>query len=186
MNPRARLRRRLLAFAALGALHAPGLLAASRPPGEHITSLLPGAQLVGAGRYTWLGLAIYDAALYAPAGRFASEGPYALELTYARAFKGTAIAERSIEEMRRQGSGVEGRVDTWRARLDALFPDVARGDTLTGVLTRDGDAAFFHNARPIGRIDDPALARSFFGIWLDPQTSAPNLRARLTGSARNS
>jgi hypothetical protein len=185
MTPHGRLRRRLLTVATLGTLPASHLLAASRPPGEHITSLLPGAQLVGAGRYTWLGLAVYDAALYAPAGRFASEGPYALELTYARAFKGAAIAERSIEEMRRQGPGIEGRAEAWRARLDALFPDVARGDTLTGVLTRYGDAAFFHNARPIGRIDDTALARSFFGIWLDPQTSAPNLRARLTGSARN-
>jgi hypothetical protein len=40
-------------------------------------------------------------------------------------------------------------------------------------------ARFFFNEQPIGEIDDPAFARAFFAIWLDPRTSEPSLRSAL-------
>ena len=39
--------------------------------------------------------------------------------------------------------------------------------------------------KPTGQVDDPAFARRFFGIWLDPRTRDPELRTRLlTGPDR--
>jgi hypothetical protein len=43
--------------------------------------------------------------------------------------------------------------------------------------------AFFHNDKPIGRIDDADFASAFFLIWLDERTAAPSLRASLLRGA---
>ena len=42
-------------------------------------------------------------------------------------------------------------------------------------------AEFFYRDASIGTIEDPQFARAFFSIWLDPRTSAPDLRAALLG-----
>jgi hypothetical protein len=42
---------------------------------------------------------------------------------------------------------------------------------------------FSFNGKPIGEIKDPEFARLFFGIWLSPQTSAPEMRRELLGLA---
>lgn len=185
MNTKGVVRRRLVA--ACAAAWVPAAVRASTEPaaGAHILAALPGAQLVGAGRYTWFGLKIYEVALFAPNARYEERGPFALELTYARAFKGRAIAERSLEEMRRAADLDDATAERWLALLAALFPDVARGDRLTGVLRQDGTAPLFHNGRDLGRIDTPALTHAFFAIWLGHRTSAPGLRARLIGAARD-
>ena len=161
------------AFASAPAIEAP----------EYVRVLVPQARLVGAGRFTWLGFRAYDAALYAPAGRYTSDAPYALELTYARAFSGGDIAERSIDEIRKLGDANESEISDWLAVLRRLFPDVREGDRLVGVSPRTGAAPFFHNGRPVGAISDVRLQHAFFAIWLDPRTSAPALRARLIGAA---
>ena len=172
---------RILALAALCA----GISHAQPPsapePGVHIRALIPAAQLVGAGRYTWFGFHAYDAALYADGGRYTDKAGFALELTYARNFKGSAIAERSIGEIGKLGFGQESELDQWRSTLAQIFPDVKPGDRLTGVSPALGPAQFFHNGRAIGSLDDDKLRRAFFAIWLDARTSAPDLRARLLG-----
>jgi hypothetical protein len=65
--------------------------------------------------------------------------------------------------------------------MRALFPDVAAGDTLTGVHLPERGARFFHNGRLLGEIRDPQFSRAFFAIWLDPRTREPSLRAALLG-----
>jgi hypothetical protein len=42
-------------------------------------------------------------------------------------------------------------------------------------------ARFWRNGAPLGEVADPAFSRAFFSIWLDPRTSAPELRAALLG-----
>jgi hypothetical protein len=49
---------------------------------------------------------------------------------------------------------------------------------------RPGEGAtFYQQDIETGRIDD-ALARSFFGVWLDPRTSEPTLRQALLGEKK--
>jgi hypothetical protein len=40
---------------------------------------------------------------------------------------------------------------------------------------------FFVNAKATGEMRDAELARLFFGIWLSPNTSEPQLRQTLLG-----
>jgi hypothetical protein len=139
-------------------------------------------QPVGQGTLTWLGLRIYDAALWAPNGDVDFERPFALVLRYARALDGASIAERSIEEIERLGAGSAAQRAAWAARLRAIVPDVAAGDRVTGVHRPGQGARFYLNGRLLDEVADPAFSRAFFSIWLDPRTRVPELRAALIGA----
>jgi hypothetical protein len=152
-------------------------------PAPYVRNLIPDAQIVGGGRLTWFGLHAYDAALYSANARYVEGAPFALQLTYARKFKGALIAERSIAEIRRLDLAQEQELANWQGILGGLFPDVAPGDRLTGVSLGNGHLRFFHNGRELGTITNEQLRRAFFSIWLDPRTSAPDLRRKLLGDA---
>ncbi len=140
-------------------------------------------RLLGQARMRWFGLTIYDVRLWAPEppGRDWWTRPLALELEYARSLKGRDIAERSLQEMRRQQSIAPADATRWLARMQALFPDVRAGDRLSGRLRPGEGAEFFFNDAPLATLDEPLFARLFFGIWLSEQTSEPALRAQLLG-----
>lgn len=65
------------------------VLAVSTGPAGAVRELAPperyALQPVGQGTFSWLGLRIYDAALWAPDGRFDFSRPFALVVRYARA-----------------------------------------------------------------------------------------------------
>lgn len=149
-------------------------------PPPSIASLLPDARLAGEGELRWLGLRIYSARLWVgPAGIVLdtpAARPMALELSYHTALRGETIVESSVREIARLGVGDAAQRGQWEAAMMRLFPDVARGDRLTGVVDSGRGTRFLHNDRPIGSIADPAFTRAFFSIWLDERTQAPSLR----------
>lgn len=157
--------------------------AAALPVPAHIVQHIADARLSGEGRLTWFGLRVYDARLYVPAvGLNLAEldtQPFALHLTYARKLDGQAIAERSRDEMEKLGAGSEEQRAAWLREMIRIFPDVAAGQTLTGIHLASGVTRFFYDGRLAGEIGDPAFGRAFFAIWLDPRTSAPKLRTEL-------
>lgn len=136
----------------------------------------------------YFGLRIYEARLWAQgiavnAANWAAT-PLALELTYARSLDGKDIAKRSLVEMRRQVEISTANAEKWLAEMEAAFPDVKAGDRISGVVTEPGSAIqFFINGKPGRKVADAAFARHFIGIWLAPQTSEPELRKALLGSA---
>lgn len=172
--------------AAACCLAAPGVRARAEPPPAEVAGALPTARLIGQARMTWWGLRVYDARLWGPqpfeAGAYADQS-FALVLHYLRALEGGAIAQRSLEEMRRIGPVDAERAERWLAAMRAAFPDVRAGDRLTGVHRPGGPVAFFSNGRPTAQVEPGEFARLFFGIWLSPRTSQPDLRARLLGLA---
>lgn len=151
---------------------------------DYIRTAVPAAEPVGKGRLTVMFWDVYDAVLYAPQGRFSEKRPFALSLTYLRDLKGRAIADRSTEEMRSLGFTDEIRLATWHSQMRRIFPDVSNGTTLTGVYTGEGHSVFYRDGREVGRITDPEFGNYFFRIWLDENTSAPDLRAQLLGDGR--
>ena len=38
---------------------------------------------------------------------------------------------------------------------------------------------FFKNGAPTGEVNEPGFAQDFFGVWLSPNTSEPDLRKSL-------
>ena len=149
---------------------------------------LPNATLGGNARFTFLGIGVYDASLWVTPGF--SVGDYdrhafALTLSYLRDFSGAAIADRSVAEMRRQPGPAEASLDTWARRMREVFPDVRKGDRLTGIH-RPGEGARFHaNGQLAGSIADAEFSRRFFGIWLSAQTSDSRLRDALAAPGAN-
>jgi hypothetical protein len=160
-------------------------IASSRPePGTlppTVASLAPDLRPQGGGELRWLGLPIYDGYFWSEAPEFSVTRPFALDLTYRRDLVGEKIAERSVDEIAKLGFGSAEDRARWGEAMRRIFPDVKRGDRLIGVNLPGRGASFFHNGKPIGAIDDPAFARAFFGIWLDPRTSRPDFRKLLLG-----
>lgn len=136
----------------------------------------------GSGEFRWFGFTVYEATLWAGEG-VAPRPPLALQLTYRRAIAGQAIAEASIEQMRRFGPN-EAQLARWGEQLSGLFPDVKAGDRILGQQLPD-QARFFHNERALGVIDGSDFATAFFAIWLDARTSEPALRAALLARPRS-
>lgn len=150
---------------------------------DAIRGNVPHAEVVGTGRMTFLLWDLYDATLHAPDGNWDADAPYALTLSYLRDLRGRSIALTSTEEIRRLGEVEEGRIESWREQMEAIFPDVSDGVSLTGIRDEAGSALFYRDSALIGRVDDPDFSRLFFGIWLDERTIAPDLRAELLGGA---
>lgn len=154
---------------------------AAAPP-SFVQQALPAAALLGQGQMRFLGLRIYDARLWVgPQFKAADFGDYplALELSYHRAFKGAAIAQRSIDEIERQGELPPAQAQRWLKVLTALLPDVQSGDRLTGLYQPGRGMRFWRGEQLLGVTDDAELARRFFAIWLSPRTSEPGLRSAL-------
>jgi hypothetical protein len=161
-----------------------GLRAQPAVPPE-VEAELPGATLRGSGRMTFLGLHIYDIRLWTAEGF----GDYAvsrlgLEIEYARSLVGKLIADRSLSEMKRAGDIADDTAERWLAAMRHAFPNVKKGDRITGVHQPGVAARFFVNGAFKDDIRDAEFARRFFGIWLAPQTSEPRLREQLLGLAK--
>lgn len=154
------------------------ILAAAVSPLAALASSDPTAGLKrwGSGEFRRFGFLVYEATLWAAADP--QHPPLALRLTYKRNIAGQAIAEASVKEMRNLGVADEASLKRWGDQMAALFPDVKAGDQIIGLYQPEA-ARFYLNERLLGRVDDPAFARAFFAIWLDPKTSAPDLRALL-------
>lgn len=136
---------------------------------------LAGLMRWGEGPYRRFGVHIYDIVLWA--NDASAKPPLALELTYGRRISGAKIVAASLDEMAALGGG-SASLKAWGEQMASIFPDVNEGDRLLGYYRGDS-ADFYFNGRFVGRVDDPEFARRFFGIWLDPKTSAPELRAAL-------
>lgn len=159
-----------------------GVSSGSAGPSQVVRQSLADAMLAGEGQMRFLGLRIYDARLWVTP-RFEPQAfgahPLALELTYHRAFTGAAIAQRSIEEIRRQSPLAPVQAERWQKRLTELLPDVQQGDRLTGVYQPGQGMRLWRGGQELGAIEDAELGRLFFGIWLSPRTSEPELRSAL-------
>jgi Chalcone isomerase-like len=133
-------------------------------------------------RLKFWGFDVYDARLWTPQGfRYsqATQFPFALELQYLRRLEGSAIASRSLDEMRRLATLTDAQAQSWLMAMREVFPNVREGDRITGINVPGEGVEFWVNGQRAGEVKDPAFAQLFFGIWLSERTSEPKLRAQL-------
>ena len=178
----------LLAIAGMAAIAALPVPAAAQPAAvpplpDAATRGLPTLRALGGGLLRILGFQIYNAWLWAPETGFDPRKPFVLDIHYLRNFTARQLAERSIDEMRGQGTGNDSHHVLWLADMQRVFSDVAPGDRLTGVATASRSARFFHNGSLRGEIADPAFTDAFFAIWLGDKSSQPKMRDRLLGKS---
>jgi hypothetical protein len=141
----------------------------------------PGLAAQGGGEMTFLGLSIYDGWYWGPGHDWKLDAPFAIDLHYNRSIPGARIAERSVSEIEKLGLGTPEQLARWGEAMRRIFPDVAKGDAVTGLFLPPGIVRYFLNGKLIGEIVDPSFAKAFFGIWMDPRTSRTDYRQKLLG-----
>ncbi len=137
-------------------------------------------KLIGSADFKYLFWNVYKIDLYA--NNKSLNGELALKLTYKRKLYADKIAQRSIDEISKQNCGDKRNYNNWLNKMKTIFPDVKKGDTLTGVKEKLGTTTFYKNKIKIGQFKDKTLTQCFFNIWLSPKTTQPNLRAKLLGN----
>jgi hypothetical protein len=159
------------------------ILAACMAAPAHIGEHLAQARLSGKGSFTWFGLSVYDAQLWVGDQGYHAGAPFVLELRYARKLDGGKIAEASVEQMEKTGAGTPDQRAAWLKRMRVIFPDVKEGSRIAGVYLPGAGVRFYLDGKPLASVPDPEFANAFFGIWLDPATTARGLRAALLKGA---
>ncbi|MAI08294.1 MAG: hypothetical protein CMF61_04980 [Magnetococcales bacterium] len=134
---------------------------------------------VGKALYTFMFWDVYDAELLTEDGAWSMDKPFALKLTYHKSLKGTSISQRSVVEIKKLGFNDDDTINSWHKFMEKTFPNVHKGDVITGVYNRNKQTVFYYNNEEVGRISDPEFGYWFFGIWLHKNTSEPKFRKRL-------
>lgn len=173
-------RRRWLGAMLLAALAA----AAPYAAGADWRALLPQAQALGGGDLTWFGLRIYRATLWSASRPFDATQPFALQLHYYRSISRERLVSASIDEIRRLSPApiAAATLTRWEALLNTAFIDVRDGDELTGVYLPGKGMQLYDRQRLLADLNEEALARAFFDIWLNPDSRDQRLRQRLIGA----
>lgn len=144
---------------------------------------LPAAEFRGSGTVRWLGIALYDAALWVdpatPLGAVDYSIPFLLRLRYARAIPGRTIADASREEIARLQPVAPDQLAQWHARMLAAFPDVEAGTELAGLHIPGVGMRLFRNGALHADLPGDDFSRAFFGIWFEPRTRTAAVRAQL-------
>ena len=138
--------------------------------------------LVGEARLKVLIWEVYDSALFTPSGHWQGDAPYRLSLRYLRNIPAAKLVEETEKAWRQQGRD-HPRLNEWLTLLGELWPDITEADNLVFGLNVSGDSAFWFNGSALGSIEDRDFGPLFGGIWLDPDTPRPELRAQLIGPA---
>jgi len=146
---------------------------------SHIEFAVNPSQLQGAGRLNFWGFHVYDATLYRAGNSSSPE--FALDIQYQRSFSGSAIANRTADEMKKIGVS-ETQAAIWGKELASVLPNIEPGQTLTGVYSPKVGTTLFYEGKKIAQISGSDFSKAFFGIWLDSKTSVPKLRAELLGN----
>ncbi len=171
----------LCVFLAVYSAQSIGQVAAPALPAQATTGM-PSLKAIGGGLLRMFGFQIYNAYLWTPDGAlFDHSKPHVLDIHYLRTFSAKQLAERSIDEMRGQGTGSEAVYPKWTSEMQRVLADVKEGDRLIGVATPARTAKFFHNGTYRGEVADAAFTDAFFGIWLSEKSSQPGMRDRLLG-----
>lgn len=146
-----------------------------------IQKQIPDAQMVATSRLTVFLFDVYDASFYTAEGKRQVTLPYALKLAYLRDIKGEKIADQSTEEIRNQGIVDEITLADWHSQMRKIFPNVKKGDNITGVYKDTAECTFYKNDSLIGQINSKQFCDAFFDIWFGEKTSQPGLRNKLIG-----
>ncbi len=148
-------------------------------------------QQVGQARLSMVFFDIYDSTLFSPDGHIASwpnlaKRPTALSITYLRAISAQELLSATKAQWQKLGFS-QTHIARWLATLQAIFPDVVKGDSLTYLSQNQRGEFWFRSnagASLIGEVEDAGLNEAFLAIWLSPSTAYPTLRAQLLGETQ--
>jgi len=100
-------------------------------------------------------------------------------LTYLRDFAAKDIIKATNEQW--QHLGKKEIISKYDAQLAALWPDIKKGESLSFITDENGIGTFYFNGKKLGAIEQNGFADNFLAIWLDADTSEPQMRKQLIG-----
>ena len=151
---------------------------------QEISSEIHAAQPYGAGKYAVLFITAYDAEVWTDLPQWSMNAPFALTLRYHMSFSSDYLINRSLREMKHVDPVLSSAdIERYRKAM-AFFAPASSGDEMTmlyqpGQPGRSEAVHFFKNGKPTGEVSEPGFAKDFFGVWLSPETSDPDLRKSL-------
>ena len=127
---------------------------------------------------------VFDSAIFTESGEWQDPTKtFRYGLTYARTIAGAVLASQTTKEWEHLGFTDE-RQSGWVEYLEAIWPDVSKGDTITFDVDAAGVSRFYFNGEWLGAIEDPDFAPLFIAIWLSPETSRPAHREGLLADSQ--
>ena len=133
----------------------------------------------GTGKYAVLFITAYDAELWTDAARWSMDAPFALTFHYHMGFSADYLVTRTLREMRHVNPSLSDADLGRYKKVMAFFAPASSGDEMTMLYQPGRPVRFFKNGAPTGEVSEPGFATDFFGVWLSPGTSDPDLRASL-------
>jgi|SRR5271168_2198292 len=150
------------------------------PKPAEIAKVIKADAPYGAGKMRVLLMTAYDASLWTDAAKWSMQVPFALNVTYHFACTSGDIADRLLSEISHVNPGIaSATLAHYRSMFAGFFPDAKSGDKMTALYTPDGTIRFFNDGQQTGQVHDASFAQAFFGVWLSPATSEPDLRQNL-------
>jgi len=124
---------------------------------------------------------LYDASLCADEKPFSMDRSFSLTLDYKRSFKSSQLVKATIIEMVRISGREKSEFTALIQPIKTCFPDVKKGDQITGVSLGENIARFYLNGAPSCEIEWDGFRSDFFGIWLSENTRTPRKSKLLRG-----
>lgn len=145
----------------------------------------PSLALLGSSALYWFGIHVYDIALYTEGNPYTTNTTAVLSLRYAIPIKHKRLQETTLQEWRRLELGTPEQRQVWINQLDALWPDIKSGESLSALCQQDGSTVFYFGDRCLGEVTDHSFGPAFFAIWLHENCRYPNVRNRLLHKGAN-
>ena len=168
----------LLFLAAFGAMPLAASGSAFAAPAE-IASVIHAGTPYGSGKYAVLFITAYDAELWTDAAHWSMDAPFALTFHYHMGFSSDYLITRTLREIRHVNPSLSDADLVRYKKAMAFFAPASSGDEMSMLYQPGQPVRFFKNGAPTGEISEPGFAQDFFGVWLSPGTSDPDLRKSL-------
>ena len=138
-------------------------------------------QVVGEARLKFLFWQVYDSTLFSNSGTYQELEPnLALKISYRRKISAEQLIRRTREEWQKM-SLLSSQTEEWLLSLEAILPDVDKGDLVILKVDEELASNFYFNGSFIGRLRSPAFTQAFLNTWLSEKGSYPELQRELTG-----
>ena len=143
-----------------------------------LPSAMDGTKLRGQATFRFLGIPIYDARLFTKGGAALNwSEPFGVELTYRKNLTQYDLVEGTMRELNRTGAPMEVR-----AKLEACFKDVEKGDRFLAVNQGPNQVGFWLNDQPRCTLKHPQINARFMGIFLGENSRSAAFTRRLKGN----
>lgn len=148
---------------------------------DDIRAELSGPEKIGEVNVRFLGIRMYDAALFTKGGdAFQWSRPFALELTYARSFGRDRLIKASLSELERM-EGEQSDHQTIATKLESCFRTVRASDRFVAIPDGRNLVRFYFNGTPTCALRHSGIRERLLGIWLSDTARDRRLSRLLRG-----